>query len=187
MTIIVLLLLGISSCFENTRKGLKMEYKPKKFAKVTINSSEPNECSPSNYGLAPTWEGIKINAPKEIVIPKDSKDIIIPICGYYCIATIKLMKTLPLKINLRHLKTNTVFSGPLLHKDYSPDSPDPFESEGDEINPEELKDMYSASYFNYNILDHVKIPSLQSGKYEIFVERGKIKSNNMIIKLLKRE
>jgi len=172
------------ACVNNICGGLTMEFKPKKFSKVPINFNDLNVCSPSATGKGPSWEGIEINVPEQILVPKGSAKPIIPVCGYYCIETIKLMTLQPFKIIIIYHKTNTTFSGLLIDNDPSPEAPDPFEDESDEIDIEEIKGMYNCGYFNPNILDYVRTPPLQSGEYEVFIERGNIKSNSERLQLI---
>ena len=154
-----------------------MEFKPQTFSSIPINRMEQNDCSPANPG--PEWRGILINAPVEMGFALGETRIILPICGYYHLDMESLLESQLLKFYVFRIGEDHIFSGFLLDKDPSPQAPEPFSTE---VKKEDLKGVSLGSYFNPNLLDYVNVP-LITGKYQIFVEYGGMKSNTVTVKV----
>jgi hypothetical protein len=160
-----------------TRKDLNMEFRPKEFAKVPINTEEKNHCSPIDPGF--NWYGIIIVGPEEVFIHTVEGDIFIPICGFYQIKSDKLIKADPIKINIRLEGEDKIFYGFLIKSREHTVLPHSYSYE---IKPEDVKDQISLGYFNPDLLKYVDFP-LITGIYEVFVEYGGMRSNTVTIKI----
>jgi len=154
-----------------------MEFKPKTFSKVYVNSYEPNLCSPLEQ--KPEWLGIIIEAPEEIIFSVNEKMIYLPICGYYRLDINSLRTSQPIKLSVNYIGDDKVFSGFLIESDTSPTVPQP---KSTEVTEEESEGMALGEYFNPDLLNYVEFP-LIPGEIQVFVEYGGMKSNTVTIKI----
>jgi len=87
-----------------------MEFKPKIFSEVQVNSSKQGPCSPPEIQLGEF--GIKIKAPQKIEFAMATPDKFIPVCGYYQLTLDSLKKhSEPMIIYIRNLETDVVILG----------------------------------------------------------------------------
>ncbi|PID43879.1 MAG: hypothetical protein CSB48_03585 [Proteobacteria bacterium] len=157
-----------------------MNYEPEIFKSVSVNTSAPNACSPTEPG--PDWSGIIISAPDKIEIDVLMADKeIIPVCGYYQAEMRDMVDAPPMQIHVKNVDSGHQYKGSLLDQDESPEEPLPFPEEP--IDPATLVDMLSASYFNPNVCDYVRFP-LTSATYEIYVEYAGMQSNKVSVELV---
>lgn len=163
--------------YQNAKKTASMEFEPKSFHEVKVDTDEPNLCSPSKRD--PRWRGILIKAPEEVSISAGDSEKFIPICGYYQIAMQNLSSSNPLKLSVIIPGKEKIFSGFVVNKDPHPIENVPYQNK---INDEDIKGMALGSYFNPDLLKYVDFP-LIPGELEVFAELGGMKSNSIKIKI----
>lgn len=165
------------SSLQNSKKNSSMEFEPKTFHEVKVDTDEPNLCSPSKRD--PRWRGILIKAPDEVSFSVRDSEKYIPICGYFQIAMQNLSTSNHLKLNVIIPDKGKVFSGYVVNKDPHPVENEPYPNK---IRDEDLKGMALGSYFNSDLLNYVEFP-LIPGYIEVFAELGGMKSNSVKINI----
>ena len=176
---LLLMLALLASCDQGfDREDGLMAESDQKFQEVVLNSDTKNACSPP---LDPEedFTGIRINAPSTVVYnpdepAADGEFAAIPICGYYELDMGELMKDSVIRIMVKNMVTEKVYSGSLIEQD--PGTEEPFPDDEPPLDPEEFAGQSIAAYFNPNLPKYVSIP-VEAGTYRVYVQIGEVRSN----------
>lgn len=160
----------------------------KKFFEVELNTNSPNECSPKFPDGSPF--GIIIAAPKRVsfeygkTVGEHGKMMSVPICGTVFMDIPSPPTDELMVFHVMDTVTGDIYEKPIVDLDESPD--EPFPEEDQFPSPEELEDLSVISYFNYDLLDYIKLSS-NPGIYNVKVLwRGK-QSNTVTIEIYEKK
>jgi hypothetical protein len=172
-----LLSLLLFSCSQKNinQKSLMMHDANSSFFEIPLNSDEKTTCSPAEKES--NWLGILINAPLSI----EKSRLIFPVCGYYRLNLTSIINSDPLTIKVRHIETNTEYSGVMVDIDDNPEAPAPI-IEATEEDVGNYDNTILGSYFNPNILDYVDMPFI-GGRYQVVIEYGNQQSNTVYVSI----
>lgn len=147
------------------------------FAKVRLNSNEPNPCSP--HPPAGDWRGVVIQAPAQVKLQRVNgmaRVPAIPVCGYYLVDVVPNPDGDRLRLVAVDRK-GRVFAGEVVSHDRSPDEPPP---PSEPLSAEDLKGLASGGYFNPNLAEFVALPAAPA-RYQVHVELKGHESNVVTI------
>jgi hypothetical protein len=148
-----------------------------KFLHVPVGASVRNPCSPPARDAG--FRGIVIRAPRRV----DARfGTTIPICGYYALPAAELPSmdrpTDAFRLVAVHRDSAVERSGFIIPDD---DGAAPTPTTED---PARLAGLVVGGYFNPSLTDHVALPVWQ-GRYDVFVEMGRWRSNVVSILVAK--
>jgi hypothetical protein len=152
-------------------------FEPELFSTVKINSEEKTACTPADIDT-PFYTGITINAPKRVGFTSGNT-FVIPVCVNGTVPEMGAKTPKPMLFAV-DLVTQKKYSGVAYeHK--------PPKIEGVDIDfvpppassaatPEMLQGLRGGLIFSTDLVAVVKLPK-KSGKYQIYLEHGDLKSN----------
>lgn len=161
-----------------------MSVDDKLFEQVPLNLNLPNPCSPAEPRLP--WLGLVIQAPRQVGFrpgrPVDGHFARIPVCGFYRLELASLLDGKPLTLVAVSLKDQRRHSAAVLDEEPGSVEPHP---DAVPLDPNSLKGMSTASYFNPNLARYVDLPA-EEAVYEVHAEYGGKRSNSVRIAVVWR-
>jgi hypothetical protein len=159
-------------------------FDPEIFSTVKINSEEKSACTPPDVDT-PFYTGITINTPKRIGFD-NAIAFVIPVCVNGTVPEMGARTPRPVLVAI-DLATQKKYSGVAYeHKppkiqgmdiDFVPPPAAPA------VTPEMLQGLRGGLIFSSDLVDVVKLPK-KAGKYQIYLERGDLKSNVVALEVV---
>ena len=159
------------------------------FDGVEIGSNEPWPCSPPEPE-APDWLGILIRAQTRDLEAGPELRRAEGVCQGAHLRVLRVRRLgcpdasfEPMMCVAKDEATGKIYSGPIV--DLNPGEPGP-PDEAPPLEPGALEGFSSGGYFNINLVDFARIPPVP-GRYEVYVEGGRHRSNLVSIEIVRQE
>jgi hypothetical protein len=159
-------------------------FDPEIFSTVKVNSEEKSACTPPDVDT-PFYTGITINAPKRVGFD-GANAFVIPVCVNGTVPEMGARTPRPMIIAI-DLATQKKYSGVAyelkppkiqgMDIDFVPPPAAPA------VTPEMLQGLRGGLIFSADLVDVVKLPK-KAGKYQIYLERGELKSNVVALEVV---
>lgn len=159
-----------------------MEFVPKIFEEVSLDSFEQSVCSPPDQESE--WEGVVISIPERIIFTKelDNAKKSLPLCGYSMNNYSDLSSSPETIVIIR--KHNSDFSKQVILESQETIHADPDPDE-EPINLADMEGMVYGGYFNYNLFSYMDFP-LGQGTYDITIQYAGKKSNTSTVEIVEK-
>jgi len=152
-----------------------IDYVPADFSEVPFGTTVASACAPKVED--PRFHGILIRTPEQIRV-SGGEPVIVPICGYFQLATWPLVQGAKMEVHLRGVGGSPVppVSGQVVvdEGDNEPEVPPPFANQPK--NPRDYDGVISEGWFYLDAQRYLP-QSLPPGTYEVMVTYGDDRSN----------